>query len=82
MCIRDSSYCYENLVNYRNIIETEYITIDKFLYVYQDKDMDLRRDMSFLKGVLTKMNKGEGFFSCDEIVFFCNTTLDLSLIHI
>lgn len=76
------SYCYENLVNYRNIIETEYITIDKFLYVYQDKDMDLRRDMSFLKGVLTKMNKGEGFFSCDEIVFFCNTTLDQSAVRI
>lgn len=76
------SYCYENLVNYRNILETEYITIDKFLYVYQDKDMDLRRDMSFLKGVLTRMAKGEGFFSCNEIIFFCNTTLDQSAVKI
>lgn len=76
------SYCYENLISYRNVIESEYITIDKFLYVYQDKDMDLRRDMSFLKGVLTKMDKGEGFFLCKEIIFFCNTTLDQSAVKI
>lgn len=76
------SYCYENLISYRNILESEYITIDKFLYVYQDKDMDLRRDMSFLKGLLTKMEKGEGFFSCREIIFFCNTSLDQGAVKI
>ena len=76
------SYCYENLVSYRNVIDREYITVDKFLYIYQDKDMDLRKDMSYLKGVLTRMKKGEGFFTCDEIIFFCNTTLDQSAVSI
>ena len=70
------SHSFENLVGYRHVLESEFITIDKLIYVYQDKNLDFRKDMSFFKGLLNKMNRGEGFFTCDEIIFFCNTDID------
>ena len=64
------THSYDNLFSYKNELERNYIKVNKLVYVYQDNNMNIVRDMSLLRKLINMYKSGEGSFTVEEIVFF------------
>lgn len=64
------THSFPSLHKHRKMILEDYISVDKVIYVQRKNSMDVRRDMSTLKELLTNMMNNREFFKCKEVEFF------------